>query len=83
MSLEVEFGDMSRTGGTFATLARRSGFSEAECALAAEHDLLAGIVRVAELRGRRTRAESPTYRGRTLSGAQALSRLQLLWASWD
>jgi hypothetical protein len=38
MSLEVEFGNMSRTGGTFATLARRSGFSEAECALAAEHD---------------------------------------------
>jgi hypothetical protein len=54
MAVEYATSD-GKPGGTFAGLALQSGFSEAECAMAARNDMLIGIVRVAELRARRER----------------------------
>jgi hypothetical protein len=63
-----------RVGGTFAGLARQSGFTERDCQLAAAADpgLVVGIIRVAQLRGAR-RAQ--------VSGAVALARLHQLRAA--
>lgn len=80
----VEFADGGRSQHVFSGLAKQSGLSIRDCVLAAENGMLGRVVLVAELRKRRTRGSSPTYRGRrTLSGAQALSRLQLMRATWD
>jgi hypothetical protein len=70
MGVEYATGN-GKPGGTFAGLALQSGFSEAECAMAARNNMLIGIVRVAELRGRRERDQAGG-----LSGAAALAKLQ-------
>jgi hypothetical protein len=81
----VEMADEARGQHVFAGLAARSGFSIRECEVAAVSGRLADVVRVAQLRRRRLRRESPTRRGsrRNLTGAQTLSRLQLMRATWD
>jgi hypothetical protein len=82
--MEVEFGSGDRSGSAFRGLASASGFTTRQCEVAAVSGRLVDVVRIAQLRRRRTRAESPTYRGRrTLSGAQALARLQLMRTTWD
>jgi hypothetical protein len=59
--------------GTFAGLAERSGFTEAECALAAQTNRLAIIIRLAQLRSqRRSRRRDHGH----LSGAVALAQVR-------
>ena len=63
-----------RPSSPFASLARRSGFSERDCRLAAAADprrLLVGIIRAAELRD----AQAARAAGR-VAGALALARLR-------
>lgn len=65
--------------GVFAGLADQSGFTEAECRLAARMGRLASLVQVAELRNRSRRA-AEYRRAREQAGYQsayALARLQV------
>jgi hypothetical protein len=69
----------SPSSETFGGLAKRSGFSVAECALAARSGRLAGIVRVAQARdaGRKRALAGMPPVPPVLSGREALARLRM------